>query len=325
MGAKPSKNSDDHRWIHKRSSHLRSVLSHNNNNNNNSSNIVINKKEKEQCKTPSSAVVCTTSTEPLTEPIIIKKTLHYDPLKSSTLSRKTRRKNSPSKHISIISTNSDNMSSGWTTLSNDPFSQIEAANTSSFTDITDQSTISRKSLYPVMETSSIHDQPLSSLTTETILEQLEASPDQALFIIKRAYQFAQQQNDPYDWTQFYSAMDYYSKESDIATVYLARCYLSGLGVKVDSQRGFGLLKSNPSCETTYALGHCYLDKGEKKNAFACFQTVINTQYTPTNESIQSTIAEAQCTLARMFFQGEGVEQNTAQALNLLMKSAESNR
>lgn len=314
MGAKPSKNSED-RWIHKRSSHLRSVLTNNNN--------INNKKEKEQCKTPSSPVVC--NTEPLAEPTVIKKTIHYDPLKSS----KKRRKNSPSsnKHFSFISNNSDNMSSGWTTLSNDPFSQIEAANTSSFTDITDQSTISRKSLYPVMESSPVlnHTELLSPLKSNDILNQLAQSPNNAFGIIKDAYISAQQQSDPFDWNQFYQAMEQYtaSTNSSIATVYLARCFMSGLGVKADIQRGFQLLKSNPSCETTYALGHCYLDKGEKKNAFGCFQTVINTEYTM-NDSVHSTVAEAQCTLARMFFQGEGVEQNTAQALNLLMKSAQSN-
>lgn len=322
MGSKPSKNSDD-RWIHKRSSHLRSVLSPNNNNNSNNNNN--NKKEKEQCKTPSSSVVCTTE-QPLPEPTVTKKTIHYDPLKS----KKARRKNSPSnKHFSIISNNSnDNMSSGWTTLSNDPFSQIEAANTSSFTDITDQSTISKKSLYPVIESSPVlnHLELLSPLKSNDILHQLDQSPNNSFQIIKDAYKSAQQQNDPFDWNQFYLAMEQYttSTNSSIGIVYLARCLISGLGIKADIQRGFQLLKSNPSCETTYALGHCYLDKGEKKAGFQCFQTVINAEYSQMTESIHSTVAEAQCTLARMLFQGEGVEQNTTQALNLLMKSAQSN-
>ncbi|KAG2235737.1 hypothetical protein INT48_009152 [Thamnidium elegans] len=298
MGANSSKNSDD-RWIHKRSSHIRSVLS---------------TKKKE---------------EPLTtQPVIVEPTKRiavlYDPLKSN----KQRRKTSPKVISGISNTSTDNMSSGWTSLSNDPFSQIEAVNTSTFTEITDQSTISRKSLYPVLESDdyfspSTHSL-LSPMKSQDILNQLVQQPTHAYRLIKDAYQRAQQQNDPYDWNQFYLAMEEYTTKSNspVAIVYLAKCLISGLGVKSDTNRGFQLLKSNPSCETTYALGHCYLQKGEKKAAFESFQTVMN--YPIHNQSTQFTIAEAQCNSARMLFQGEGVEQNTKKALALLIKSAEYN-
>ncbi|CAO3645736.1 unnamed protein product [Mucor fragilis] len=298
----------------------------------------------------------------------------YDPLKS----KKMRRTNSPSvigcssgiatKHLSIISnttaqtadySNKSNISSGgWTTLSNDPFSQIEA-NTSAFTEITDQSTISRKSLYPVMEASSVNNAPPSyyyhhhasssatnvppGISTFDILDQLEKHPRQSHhLIIKEAYQRAQQQNDEYDWNQFYHAMHQYtslpSSYKSIGIVYLAKCLMFGLGVSVNVERGLQLLKSHPSCETTYALGRCYLDgttaspasdaavhkeiQGvDKLAAFECFKNA--SEYEATNESILSTIGESQCTLARMLFQGEGVNQNTQQALSYLMKSAEN--
>jgi hypothetical protein len=295
---------------------------------------------------------------------------HYDPLKSASSSKKQpRRKNSPSsvKHLSMASNsnnsgdsafyslNKSNMSSGWTTLSNDPFSQIEAANTSAFTEITDQSTISRKSFYPAaaaigVESSTLsllaqppcysQQQPtddnnlLHAMTAQDILNQLNTSTTSSYSIIKEAYKIAQLQNDPYDWNQFYLAMEQYCKNStdSIGIVYLARCLISGLGTTINIERGIELLKSNPSCETTYALGHCYLDgfaaTGENKKfetAFQCFSTVVQ-QYSAdlSNESIQSTVAEAQCTLARMLFQGQGVQQNTTEALNLLLQSAENN-
>ncbi|KAG1088916.1 hypothetical protein G6F42_020131 [Rhizopus arrhizus] len=290
-----------------------------------------------------------------------------------------RRTNSPSvigcssgiatKHLSIISNNTaqttdysnkSNISSGgWTTLSNDPFSQIEA-NTSAFTEITDQSTISRKSLYPVIETSSVNAPPsyyhhaspsvtnVRGISTFDILDKLEKHPQHSHhLIIKEAYQRAQQQNDEYDWNQFYHAMHQYislpSSYKSIGIVYLAKCLLFGLGVPINIERGLNLLKSHPSCETTYALGHCYLDgtasasaaaagtcvsvnkeiQGvDKLAAFECFKNA--SEYDAINESILSTIGESQCTLARMLFQGEGVNQNTQEALNYLMKSAENN-
>lgn len=284
--------------------------------------------------------------------------IHYDPLKSS---KKSRRKNTPSNasnHVSLISTTSTTndlntnkssmSSSGWTTLSNDPFSQIEAANTSAFTEITDQSTISRKSLYPVLESShslllsppsytpsnvATNNSPISALTSQMILSQLaQCSEDRVSDVIREAYKKAQQQSDPFDWHQFYIAMEEYNAttKSYIGLVYLARCLIAGLGVSLNVERGIEILKSNPSCETTYALGHCYLDglpsstttrpQGvDKKAAFKCFQLVIQKYTSPI-----STIAEAQCTLARLLFQGEGVQQDTSQALELLMKSAENN-
>ncbi|KAL0140525.1 hypothetical protein V8B55DRAFT_1508043 [Mucor lusitanicus] len=299
----------------------------------------------------------------------------YDSMKS----KKMRRTNSPSvvgcssgiatKHLSIISnhtahtadySNKSNISSGgWTTLSNDPFSQIEA-NTSAFTEITDQSTISRKSLYPVMEASSVNNAPPSyychhasssvasvppGISTLDILDQLNKHPQHSHhLIIKEAYQRAQQQNDEYDWNQFYHAMHQYlslpTSYKSIAIVYLAKCLMFGLGVPINIERGLHLLKSHPSCETTYALGRCYLDgtaaasnaaaaaarkeiQGvDKLAAFECFKNA--SEYEATNESILSTIGESQCTLARMLFQGEGVNQNTQQALDYLMKSAENN-
>lgn len=249
-----------------------------------------------------------------------------------------------------------NISSGWTTLSNDPFSQIEAANTSTFTEVTDQSTISRKSLYPAAAavnnkscTSLLLAPPyynnnntansclLHAMTAQGILNQL-ATSSSSYDVIKEAYERAQQQNDPYDWTQFYLAMEQYNKTkvNSIGIVYLARCLIAGLGTTINIERGIELLKSNPSCETTYALGHCYLDGSlslsspdvdRKTAAFNCFSDVVSTyadNMSTANESIQSTVAEAQCTMARMLFQGQGVQQNTSEALKLLMQSAENN-
>jgi hypothetical protein len=254
-------------------------------------------------------------------------------------SKKSRRK-SPSmagissgiatKHVSLIS-NSDigysNISS-WTMLSSDPFSQIEA-NTSAFTEITDQSTISRKSLYPVVDSvSPCHF--TAQVMTQDILNALSNQPQTVHHtIIKEAYQRALQQNDVFDWKQFYNAIHHYvslDQNKSIGIVYLAKCLISGLGVRPDIERGIQLLKDHPSCETIYALGQCYLDglvkgKSQESAAFECFKKA--TEYEPINDSIRSTVAEAQCTLARMLFQGEGVEQNTKEALNYLMKSAEN--
>ncbi|KAI7906989.1 uncharacterized protein BX663DRAFT_494427 [Cokeromyces recurvatus] len=296
---------------------------------------------------------------------------YYDPLKL----KRPRRINSPSsvlnshsgittKHLSVISSNStsdaglysnkSNISSvAWTTLSNDPFSQIEV-NTSAFTDITDQSTISRKSLYPVSDsiTQTASSSPfhqffnqnnnshnnrkhlINAISTEDILNMLNTYPQQSHLIIKEAYQRAQQQNDPFDWTQFYNALEQYTSFSlindsnHIAIVYLAKCLISGLGVTTDIDRGFDLLKSNPSCEAYYTLGQCYLNgiqigkKVDKTAAFECFRRA--SECMQINESTLTTIAEAQCALARMLFQGEGVEQNTNEALNYLHKSAKNN-
>ncbi|KAI9486573.1 MAG: hypothetical protein EXX96DRAFT_47023 [Benjaminiella poitrasii] len=300
---------------------------------------------------------------------------YYDPLKS----KRSRRIKSPSvlgsngintKHLSIISTNaisdiglysnrSNISSAAWTTLSNDPFSQIEAS-TSAFTEITDQSTISRKSLYPVKES---FVQPASSssppsylldqffnlhnnnesnfvnvISTQDILNMLNTYPQHSHTIIKEAYQKAQQHNEPFDWSHLYHALEQYTslptnKDKSVAIVYLAKCLIYGLGVTADVKHGISLLKSHSSCETMYALGHCYLDglhvdkkqiQGDvdKKAAFECFKTA--SEYEPTNDSTLFTVAEAQCTLARMLFQGEGTDQNTPEALNYLQKSAENN-
>ncbi|CEP08949.1 hypothetical protein [Parasitella parasitica] len=285
----------------------------------------------------------------------------YDSIKS----KKMRRSNSPStmagfssnsKHQSVASSSSNtdyysysksNISSGWTTLSNDPFSQIEAS-TSAFTEITDQSTISRKSLYPVLETAtsappSYYDDPSSSMThvpgisTLDMLDTLNRHPQQSHhLIVKEAYQRAQQQNDEDGWHQFYNAIHRYmslpSSYKSIGVVYLARCLMLGLGVPANVERGLNLLKSHQSCETAYALGRCYLDgylaadreiQGvDKKAAFECLKNA--SEYEPANESMTAAIGEAQCSLARMLFQGEGVEQNTQAALSYLMKSADNN-
>lgn len=281
-----------------------------------------------------------------------KRSILYDPLKSnSRRSRRSRISSSSSIHnrLSIHDENApfysrSNISSGWTALSNDPFSQIEV-NTSTFTEITDHSTISRKSLYPEdtlfssTTTTTPTQRPSSSFLASSardIQQQLKMYPSRSYQIIKEAFKKAQLQNDPYDWTQFYMAIDHYAIQSHdpVALVYLARCLISGLGCTPDIQRGFDLLKSHPSCETNYALGHCYLDglpanglhtiqDVDKATAFECFLSAAN-DYEPTNESIATTIAEAQCRLARMLFQGEGVEQNSKEGFEYLMKSAENN-
>lgn len=284
----------------------------------------------------------------------------YDPLKSKKFRRKSpsvvgSNSGIPIKHMSVISNNTStseigiysnrsNISSGgWTMLSSDPFSQIEA-NTSAFTEITDQSTISRKSLYPVME-STISLQPyhfntdgFTAVMTQDILNAFSNQP-QTLhhIIIKEAYQRALQQNDVFDWKQFYNAINQYvsldmpNKNKSIGVVYLAKCLISGLGVSPNIELGIQLLKDHPSCETLYALGQCYLDglaikyknqQVDKSAAFDCFKKASG--YEPINDSILSAVAEAQCALARMLFQGgEGVNQNTEEALNYLMKSAEN--
>ncbi|CEI95374.1 hypothetical protein RMCBS344292_09563 [Rhizopus microsporus] len=281
-----------------------------------------------------------------------KRSILYDPLKSnSRRSRRSRISSSSSSihnRLSIHDENApfyskSNISSGWTALSNDPFSQIEV-NTSTFTEITDHSTISRKSLYPEdtlfsSSTTIPVQRPSSSFLASSardIQQQLQMYPSRSYQIIKEAFKKAQLQNDPYDWTQFYMAIDHYAIQSHdpVALVYLARCLISGLGCTPDIQRGFDLLKSHPSCETNYALGHCYLDglpangphtiqDVDKATAFEYFLSAAN-DYEPTNESIATTIAEAQCRLARMLFQGEGVEQNSKEGFEYLMKSAENN-
>ncbi|KAI8375077.1 hypothetical protein EDC96DRAFT_497811 [Choanephora cucurbitarum] len=282
--------------------------------------------------------------------------------KRSRLLSAASNNNTALKHLSIISNNtiassdyvgfysdkSNISSTAWTVLSNDPFSQIEAS-ASAFTEITDHSTISRKSLYNVAgpstsppsyyntkfnNTSSIiqNNAGPAPVLTQDILSQLKQHPSQSYRIIQESYQHAQQQNDPFDWTQFYHAIHQYSKIADasnksIAIVYLAKCLIFGFGVNQDIERGFNLLHSHPSCETNYALGRCYLDgvpspDNKRIDSIAAFEYFkVASEYTPTNDSILNTVAEAQCILARMLFQGEGVTQNTEEALKYLMMSA----
>ncbi|KAI8377338.1 hypothetical protein BD560DRAFT_390814 [Blakeslea trispora] len=289
--------------------------------------------------------------------------------RSRILSGTSNNSNTALKHLSIISNNtiassdyvgfysdkSNISSTAWTTLLSDPFSQIEAS-ASAFTEITDHSTISRKSLYAIAgpstsppsyyhtkinntsttTTNTTHNNTgLTPVLTQDILSQLEQHPNQSHRIIQESYQHAQQQNDPFDWTQFYHAIHQYNtfangSNKSIAIVYLAKCLIFGLGVNQDIERGFNLLRSHPSCETSYALGRCYLDgvpssdnkRIDKIAAFECFK--VASEYTPTNESILTTVAEAQCVLARMLFQGEEVTQNTEEALRYLMMSADNN-
>jgi hypothetical protein len=281
-------------------------------------------------------------------------TVPYDPLKS----KKTRRRlpsvagsssgTTTNKHMSLMSNNTtssdignyfnkSNISSGgWTLLSNDPFSQIEA-NASAFTEITDQSTISRKSLYAVVE-STVSLPPFhfnaTAVMMQDILDAFSNHPPTVHHIImKEAYQRAVEQNDAFDWKQFYNAIHQYvsldtiDKNKSAGIVYLAKCFISGLGVSPDIERGIQLLKNHPSCETDYALGQCYLDgiaenqEVDKSAAFECFKSA--SAYEPINDSILSNVAGAQCALARMLFQGDGVAQNTKEAINYLMKSAEN--
>ncbi|KAI8991281.1 hypothetical protein BDF20DRAFT_831338 [Mycotypha africana] len=256
--------------------------------------------------------------------------------------------------------NKSNLSSGWTTLSNDPFSQIEVeADTSAFTEITDHSTIStRKSLLlPVIESSllppSYYDKfynfeektPTISpeLTAQNILTEIvsrqQQEGQQSHVIIGDVYKRIQRLNDPYSWSQFYQAIQQYvsslttsdadQNNKSVAIIYLAKCRISGLGVTTDIEGGLQLLTSHTSCETLYALGHCYsegLPNGvleiNKTKAFSHFKQA--SEYDATiNESIKSTVGEAQCSMAHMLFQGEGVTQNIEEAMKFLMKSAEN--
>jgi TPR repeat protein len=222
-------------------------------------------------------------------------------------------------------------------LSNDPFSQIEV-NTSAFTEITDQSTISRKSLFPVyesLEVSSSNHQPflLSATTAHSILYQLNSHPQSVHLILNEAYHRAREQNDVNDWTEFYIALDQYTSQTSIpfdlkssAVVYLARCFIFGLGTEKNVEHGLSLLTNHSSCETIYALGKYYLDGIDNQyidqaKAFEYIKTA--SEYNIMNNSMLATVNEAQCTLARILFQGEGVAQNSNQALDYLMKSAEN--
>ncbi|CAO3675937.1 unnamed protein product [Rhizopus stolonifer] len=221
-----------------------------------------------------------------------------------------------------------NISSGWTALSNDPFSQIDV-NASTFSLITEHSTISQKFIY--------HD-PHPSTSTKSprdLKSQLKRHPSQSYHIIQHAFQKAQLQNDPEDWSQFYRAMEHYATTSNdpVVLVHLAMCLISGLGCTADEQRGFDLLKSHPSCETSYVLGHCYLDglpvqvphtiqAINPTMAFEYFTRAAH-DYEPINESVATTVAEAQCRLARMLFQGQGVQQDSKKAMDYLMKSADN--
>ncbi|EIE81150.1 hypothetical protein RO3G_05855 [Rhizopus delemar RA 99-880] len=265
----------------------------------------------------------------------------YDPLKHhprrSRLPSSSSRSNKDDHHIQ------SKISSGWTALSNDPFSQIDV-NTSTFTLGTENSTISRKSIYPAAPLEDnlfSYTQPQSSpssssSSTAHLQKQLNLYPFKSYRLIKEAFQKAQLKNDPEHWFQFYGAMEKYATESHdpVAIVYLAMCLISGLGCDTQVQRGFDLLKKHPSCETSYVLGHCCLDglpiqaphtiqEVDKFMAFDYFKRAAH-DYEPTNESIATTIAEAQCRLARMLFQGEGVQQNSKEAFDYLMKSAENN-
>ncbi|KAI9260151.1 hypothetical protein BY458DRAFT_516707 [Sporodiniella umbellata] len=234
-----------------------------------------------------------------------------------------------------------NMSSGWTALSNEPFSQFDV-NTSTFTMVTEHSTISRKSIYqhetPYTASSTSSSNSSTSIpiiSLKNLHSQLKNHPSQTYHIIKQSFQKAQLQNDPEDWSHFYKAMEYYTKESQdvVGLVHLAMCLISGLGCAKDEQRGLELLKSRPTCETNYVLGHCYLDGLPVKPphsiqavdhvaAFEYFKSAAH-DYEPTNESIADTVAEAQCRLARMLFQGQGVQQNSEEGMDYLTQSAEN--
>lgn len=326
MGAKPSKSSDD-----------RILRSFNNNDNKTKFRDVLRRKTKktlqqQQQQSLSTPSNCTTEHElpiktiendisppPTTSTKRASPSTPYDASKSKKSRRATASYISNAKHLSVISTttssdigiysNKSNISSGcWTALSNDLFSQIEA-NTSAFTEITDHSTISK---YPLAE--------YSPITAKDILDSLHTYPHRSHAIIKDAFQRAQQQNDAFDWSQFFLALDQYPSKNNNVIIYLAKCHLLGLGTPQDVNRGLQLLESNPSCESYYALGRYYLDHN-KETAYHYF--LKSSQYDIVNDSILMTVGEAQCTLARMLFQGEGVTQNSKEALHFLQKSAEN--
>lgn len=345
MGAKPSKSSDDRI--------LRSFISNENNNNkkNQLRDVLRRRKPKKAIEkqkdltTPSN---CTTEHECTTiknnnddDDIIptisssIKRAspnAPYDISKSKKSRRNTNlsllNHNANSKHVSLITTTSSdiriysNISSAcWTALSNDPFSQIEA-NTSTFTEITDHSTISRKSLYQITENPSYHPHTASPITAQNIHITLNSYPNHSHSILKEAFQRIQQKNDPLEASHFFIALNqqYPTTQNSNIIVYLAKCHLLGLGTAKDIERGLQLLQSNPSCESFYALGIYYLDETiNKTTAFEYFKKAC--EYDITNDSILMTVSEAQCTLARMLFQGEGTRQNSQDALNYLLASA----
>lgn len=231
--------------------------------------------------------------------------------------------------IGMYSNKSAISSDCWTNFSNDPFSQIEV-NTSAFTEITDQSTISRKSLYPVLELSlppPPQQQHLFQSENALLLDKLNSHPDSVHLILNEAYHLAQEQNDVNDWLEFYTALDKYIAQPttpalsrNCALAYLATCFILGLGTTKNVDHGVHLLTTHPSCETTFALGKFYLTTLQNK-AFECIKTA--SEYTILNDSMRATVSEAQCTLARVLFQGQGITQNSQLALNYLMKSAEN--
>ncbi|KAI8997709.1 hypothetical protein BDB01DRAFT_713438 [Pilobolus umbonatus] len=269
---------------------------------------------------------------------------HYDHInkKSHRNSIITQGKgfNNSSTNITLCTNKSSLNSSGWTNLSTDPFSHIDI-NTSTFTELTEQSTISRhsiysevdKSIFPLPPTPQItSDQPI--LPADSILERLLERPSESHIILRDAFKQAQL-NDVQGWTQLYSAIQQYTQQihDPLANVYLAKCLISGLGVTANMEQGFQLLKSQHSCETYLTLGHCYLDglpstpphtiqPIDKARAFECFSKAAN-EYKATNESMVHSISEAQRIMARMLFQGEGIRQNTDQALELLLRSADN--
>ncbi|KAI8891444.1 HCP-like protein [Backusella circina FSU 941] len=249
-----------------------------------------------------------------------------------------------------ISTNS------WTLLSNDPFSQIEA-NTSVFTEITDQSTISRSSLYADKNRSLMYSFPPSYHATpsgrngstsacmgldyfvsaESIRDELSKYPNDTHRIIKQFFNKIQEQKDAEDWEPFYLAIDEFSRRTQhpIAIFYLARCFIYGLGVETNIEYGLHLLRSQSSCEASYALGLCYLDglpvtgphtilEVNKPVAFEYFSTVVSYSSMSVSPETLDIIAEAQCIMARMLFQGDGVNQNSEEAFELLLASANNN-
>jgi TPR repeat protein len=182
------------------------------------------------------------------------------------------------------------------------------------------------------------------LTAEKILDELihSSGPSEYHRIIKDAFIKVQEQNDPEDWQQFFIAISQFasSTQDAVANVYLARCFISGLGVTTNIEHGFGLLKSQESCETSYALGHCYfnglpppspsytnghtIQEVDRVAAFEYFRKAASYDPSISTQETVATIAEAQCIMARMLFQGDGVTQNSKEALHYLMLSAENN-
>jgi TPR repeat protein len=284
-------------------------------------------------------------------------------MKQQRQARRTLR-NSTTRTLSIgnssdlvySSTKSGISTNSWTLLSNDPFSQIEA-NTSVFTEITDQSTISRSSLYADKNRSfmsclppSYHATPSGRngstsacirpdyfVSAESIRDELSKYPNDTHRIIKQFFNKIQEQNEAEDWEPFYFAMDEFSRRTQhpVAIFYLARCFIYGLGVETNIEYGLQLLSSQSSCEASYALGLCYLDglpvtgshtilEVNKQVAFEYFCAAVNHDASLASPETFDIIAEAQCIMARMLFQGDGVNQNSEEAFKLLLASANNN-